>query len=157
MCTQHWTELLRAMGRTYPDSVDLDAVCQRTGFDGSLVRRAVWDLVEHGFLTIHGSPSWAGLPWSQPRLTRAGVAVAMGLGSVEDDPRGATRMFESPTPNEMSEHGIPEQSWQLPLTPEQYFKRGSGCLHAADKVALCVMPYGDSLTGVAVPMRSQYG
>lgn len=87
------------MGRTYPEPIDLDAVCRHTGFDGARVRRAVWELVDHGLVEVHGSPSWVGLPWSVPRLTEAGMAAAFGLASVEDDARGAIGSLEAATPH----------------------------------------------------------
>ncbi len=101
MCTRCWTRILRAMGRTYPDPIDLDAVCRHTGLDDAKVRRELWGLVDHGYVEVQGSPSWAGLPWSVSRLTEAGMAVAFGLAGVEDDARGAIASLEAATLREL--------------------------------------------------------
>ena len=101
MCTRCWTRILQAMGRTYPNPIDLDAVSRHTALDGANVRRELWGLVDHGYVDVQGSPSWAGLPWSVSRLTEAGMAVAFGLASVEDDACGAIALLESATLREL--------------------------------------------------------
>jgi hypothetical protein len=94
MCTRCWSRILQAMGRTYPEPIDLDAVCRHTGLSDAKVRRELWGLIDHGYVEVQGSPSWAGLPWSAPRLTEAGLAVAFGLASVDDDPLGIIGLLE---------------------------------------------------------------
>ncbi|MGH8795837.1 MAG: hypothetical protein ACREXI_02165 [Caldimonas sp.] len=101
MCTRCWTTILQAMGGTYPEPIDLDAVCRHTGIDDAKVRRALWGLVDHGYVEIRGSPSWAGLPWSVSRLTEAGMAVAFGLASIEDDARGVIGLLEAASLREL--------------------------------------------------------
>jgi predicted ArsR family transcriptional regulator len=101
MCTRCWTRILRAMRRTCPEPMDLEAVCRHTGLDESKVRRELWGLVDHGYVEVQGSPSWFGLPWSVARLTETGIAVAFGLVSVEDDARGVIALPEAATLREL--------------------------------------------------------
>ena len=101
MCTRCWSRILQAMGRTYPEPIDLDAVCQHSGLSNGKVRCELWGLVDYGYVEVRGSPSWAGLPWSLPRLTEAGLAVAFGLASVEDDPLGVIGLLEAATLREL--------------------------------------------------------
>jgi hypothetical protein len=83
MCMGDWTKILEAMGRMYPGVVDLAAACRRCG-DAERMRRAVGQLMERGFvdarLTRRG-----GLSSPELRLTEAGMAVAFGLASVDED------------------------------------------------------------------------
>jgi predicted ArsR family transcriptional regulator len=96
------------MGRTYPDPIDLDAVCRHTGLEDAKVRRELWGLVDQGYVEVQGSPSWAGLPWSVSRLTEAGMAVAFGLASVEGDARGAIALLEAATLRELDRQRKPQ-------------------------------------------------
>lgn len=101
MCTRCWSRILQAMGRTYPEPIDLDAVSRHTGLSDAKVRRELWGLVDHGYVEVQGSPSWVGLPWSVPRLTEAGLVVAFGLASVEDDALGVIGLLEVATLREL--------------------------------------------------------
>jgi hypothetical protein len=83
MCMGDWTRILQAIGTMYPGSVDLAQACRHCG-DAERMRRAVGHLMERGFVDARLTPR-GGLSSPELRLTEAGMAVAFGVASIEED------------------------------------------------------------------------
>jgi hypothetical protein len=67
----------------YPGCVDLAEAC-RHGGDAERMRRAVGQLMERGFVETRRTTR-GGLSSPELHLTEAGMAVAFGLASVDED------------------------------------------------------------------------
>ena len=101
MSTADQKTILQFMTTMYPEPLDLDALYRSTGIDDTRVRRAMWGLVARGFIDVGGSPSWIGLPWTQPRLSAAGMAVASGVASMHEDALDVIERLEGRTLNQL--------------------------------------------------------
>lgn len=124
--------ILLAMGKTYPDQIDLDAVSRQTRLDGPQVRAALWELVDRGLVDVPGSPSWAGLPWSVPRLSEAGMAVAFGLAAADDDAGEVIDRLEAATLRQLNRLGQKTSTRPFRAAPSRGGDPAANCGHCTD-------------------------
>ncbi|MEO6896477.1 MAG: hypothetical protein ABI218_07525 [Caldimonas sp.] len=94
---QDTAKLLNRIAQAYPDALHVEELLGHIGLESGRGERAVRGLFEGGLITARGTPCVEGVPGSELRLTEPGIAVALGLAGIEDDPRGAITSREVQT------------------------------------------------------------